>query len=97
MPVLLGMWKGTFESSFSKRYLFVFFGLQMAKVGVALSEGRTGAPVAEPMDVVSNGDAKAAASSKEDGNSVRPAAFKFIVGQGHTEFQSNRQQVRPAT
>ncbi len=62
----------------------------MAKVGVALTEGRTGAPLAQSMDVEANGDAR-----KEDGNTVRPAAFKSLVGQGHAEFQSNRQQVRP--
>lgn len=70
---------------------------QMAKVGVALTEGRTGAPAAEPMDMESNGDAKkSAAASKEDSNAVRPAAFKSLVGQGHAEFQSNRQQVSRA-
>lgn len=67
---------------------------QMAKVGVALTEGRTGAPTASPMDIQSNGNAAdAAPAPKEDTNSVRPQSFKSLVGKGHSEFQSNRQQV----
>ncbi|BDA47746.1 Ubiquitin carboxyl-terminal hydrolase 5 [Coccomyxa sp. Obi] len=66
---------------------------QMAKVGVALTEGRTGAPTASPMDIQSNGNAAdAAPAPKGDTNSVRPQSFKTLFGKGHSEFQSNRQQ-----
>lgn len=67
---------------------------QMAKVGVALTEGRTGVSAAAPMDVQSNGGASAPpAVPREDSNAVRPQAFKTLIGRGNAEFQSNRQQV----
>jgi hypothetical protein len=36
----------------------------------------------------------AAGSEMQEANSVRPAAFKALVGKGHPEFSSGRQQVR---
>ena len=30
---------------------------------------------------------------QDEGNSVRPQLFKSLVGKGHSEFSSNRQQV----
>lgn len=67
----------------------------MAKVGVALTEGRTGVSAAAPMDIESNGGAGvAAAVPREESNAVRPQAFKTLIGRGNAEFQSNRQQVR---
>jgi ubiquitin carboxyl-terminal hydrolase 5/13 len=111
---------------------------QMAKVGLALTSGKTGkapphpnapaaAPAAagagdtaEPMEMdgaAADGAAAAAAaaaaagaaggaqdaatlgggaagSEMQEANSVRPAAFKALVGKGHAEFSSGRQQVR---
>jgi ubiquitin carboxyl-terminal hydrolase 5/13 len=51
----------------------------LVQVGVALCEGRTG---------------RAAAAASSDGcdTSVRPASFKSLVGRGHPEFSSARQQ-----
>jgi uncharacterized UBP type Zn finger protein len=43
------------------------------------------------MDMHSNGNAANPAIT-EEGSSVKPAAFKALVGRGHAEFQSNRQQ-----
>ena len=77
----------------------------MAKLGVALTEGRTGAcGGSSSADVhMANGctggggahepDQAAAEVADADGCAVRPAAFKALVGRGHSEFQSNRQQV----
>ena len=82
--------------------------VQMAKLGVALTEGRTGAGGSSggSADVQmangctsSGGNAlqpdQAAAPEAPDAEpcAVRPAAFKALVGRGHSEFQSNRQQV----
>ena len=78
--------------------------MQMAKVGVALTEGRTGeAPAAEPgadgpADAVgaAAGASPAAAAdvpAKLGALAVKPQAFKTLVGRGHPEFSSNRQQV----
>lgn len=104
---------------------------QLAKVGVALVQGKTGNPPPlpvqhtsadaaaaapgsgpEPMDVVEEaaGGAAAAAAAggpqdaahagggqaetaAQEANSVRPVAFKALVGKGHPEFSSGRQQV----
>jgi hypothetical protein len=87
--------------------------LQMAKVGVALVEGRTGdAPAGPAADAAESatangpidpagaaaGAAPAAAAAPGGGSSgtvaVKPQAFKVLVGRGHPEFSSNRQQVR---
>ena len=80
----------------------------MAKLGVALTEGRTGAggssgssadvPMANGCTGSSAGvrepdQAPAAEALGADACAVRPAAFKALVGRGHSEFQSNRQQV----
>lgn len=55
--------------------------VQMAKVGVALSQGRTGQP-----PVVND-------MVNEAVNAVRPQFFKSLVGRGHAEFSTNHQQV----
>ena len=75
----------------------------MAKLGVAITEGRTGAAPAAGHDAdepMANGGADGAhaaanghAKPNEEGTAVRPAAFKSLVGRGHAEFASNRQQV----
>lgn len=52
--------------------------VQMAKVGVALSQGRTGQPTPAINEAV---------------NAVRPQFFKSLVGRGHAEFSTNHQQV----
>jgi ubiquitin carboxyl-terminal hydrolase 5/13 len=107
---------------------------QMAKVGLALTSGKTGKPrpstkppaaaaasrgdaaEAVPMETDTADAAAAAAaaaavgaaggaqdaahlgggaagSEVQEANSVRPAAFKALVGKGHPEFSSGRQQV----
>ena len=78
--------------------------VQMAKLGVALTEGCTGAGGSGSADVpMANGCTGSGAGAQEpdqapvteapDACAVRPAAFKALVGRGHSEFQSNRQQV----
>ena len=90
----------------------MYVHLQMAKVGVALVEGRTGDAPAGPATVTTEspatgglvdpagaaaGAAPAAAASPASGQAgtlaVKPQAFKHLVGRGHPEFSSNRQQV----
>jgi ubiquitin carboxyl-terminal hydrolase 5/13 len=85
---------------------------QMAKVGVALVDGRTGDAPAGPAAAATEslvadgpvdpagaaaGAAPAAAASpgagQADALAVKPQAFKHLVGRGHPEFSSNRQQV----
>ena len=89
----------------------------MAKLGVALTTGRTGDEgaaaaaadaVSGPVDAVgaAAGAAPAAAAKPaEDGAAdaggrsrkpaaLKPQAFKSLVGKGHPEFSSNRQQVK---
>ncbi|WIA18510.1 hypothetical protein OEZ85_009963 [Tetradesmus obliquus] len=105
---------------------------QMAKLGLALTSGRTGKPQPQPkaaaaaapaaaaesdpmetdtVDAAAGAAAAAAAAGAAGGpqdaaslgggaagielqeaNSVRPAAFKALVGKGHPEFSSGRQQ-----
>lgn len=50
--------------------------LQFAKVGIALVQG------APP----------ASASHDEDANAVKPSMFKSVIGKGHPEFATSRQQ-----
>jgi ubiquitin carboxyl-terminal hydrolase 5/13 len=80
----------------------------MAKLGVALTEGRTGSAAAAPAAELggdtpmangsADGEEGGAAASKhsepKQETAVRPAAFKSLVGRGHAEFASNRQQAR---
>lgn len=81
---------------------------QLAKVALALTTGRTGAPVAPPLAGGAAGDAMqvdggapaalagAAAPTEAppaaEPCAVKPAAFKSLVGRGHAEFSSSRQQ-----
>lgn len=70
---------------------------QLAKMGVALVNGRTGAPPPPPTPMEADGapETGGGGGSKADGTeSVRPLAFKTLVGRGHHEFSSARQQVR---
>ena len=76
--------------------------LQMSKLGMALQMGQTGAPPAEPAaSSAADGTGENGHSSpmdvledeSPDDNSVRPQRFKSLVGRGHPEFSSARQQV----
>jgi hypothetical protein len=63
--------------------------LQMAKLGRALAEGRTG--------TAPDGGVAAVEDCAGDGveaTSVKPRFFKALMGRGHPEFSSSRQQVR---
>lgn len=64
----------------------------MAKIGVAFTTARTGEAGEK---VQENGDSGKAKSEGEpsEGQSVRPLTFKTLVGRGHPEFSSGRQQV----
>ena len=82
----------------------------MAKLGVALTTGRTGQP-AGPSSMAVDGPAAAAAAANgtdtsglvsgagtevqggDEGTWVQPQRFKSLVGRGHVEFSTNRQQV----
>lgn len=70
----------------------------MAKVGVAICEARTGQSEAGGVEDVDEDNAEpmivedAAATQ-----SVKPAAFKTLVGKGHPEFSSARQQASRPT
>jgi hypothetical protein len=50
----------------------------------------TSAPPPPPVCNAGGGKAETAA---QEANSVRPTAFKALVGKGHPEFSSGRQQV----
>jgi ubiquitin carboxyl-terminal hydrolase 5/13 len=76
---------------------------QLAKLGLALTAARTGAP--PPLAKFGgSGDEKGGPAPMEredeeddpqdaqERNSVRPAMFKALVGRGHAEFSSARQQ-----
>ena len=63
----------------------------MAKLGVALTTARTGE--ADESNTQNGLTSKAKSESKTVGQSVRPLAFKSLVGRGHSEFSSGRQQV----
>mmetsp|Transcript_62 Transcript_62/g.92 ORF Transcript_62/g.92 Transcript_62/m.92 type:complete len:885 (-) Transcript_62:589-3243(-) len=71
---------------------------QLAKVGVALVQGRTGHTAAAPAapdadgDTAMGGEAGPAKDSDERSHAVRPLSFKTLVGRGHSEFSSGRQQ-----
>jgi len=62
---------------------------QLAKVCVALATARTAAP---PPPTGGAGEAAPAATPPPPADSVRPAAFKALIGRGHPEFSSARQQ-----
>ena len=82
----------------------------MAKLGVALTTGRTGQP-AGPSSMAVDGPAAATAAANgtdaaglvsgagtevqdgDEGTWVEPQRFKSLVGRGHAEFSTNRQQV----
>lgn len=61
--------------------------MQMAKLGRALTTAETG------QGEVHVANAKKKESDSTLGHSVRPLAFKSLVGKGHSEFSSGRQQV----
>lgn len=79
----------------------------MTKVGLALTTGHTGdAPAGPAVDAMADGPtdaagaaagaapaAAAAPGATADSLAVKPQAFKSLVGKGHPEFSSNRQQV----
>lgn len=56
---------------------------QMAKIGRALVDGATGSEAAE-----------GGAAEAGEPLAVKPQFFKALVGKGHPEFSSPRQQVR---
>ena len=67
----------------------------MAKLGLVLSTGRTGEAAGKlqddgPMAVAPGGQQLLPEETK---SSVRPQRFKTLVGRGHAEFSSSRQQV----
>ncbi|KAL4439029.1 hypothetical protein ABPG77_006966 [Micractinium sp. CCAP 211/92] len=72
------------------------FPSQFAKVGVALLSGKTGAPANAGGPQEMNYEAEVVtpeeAEKDDDGNSVRPQQFRSLVGKGHPEFSSSRQQ-----
>ena len=65
----------------------------MAKLGVALTTAETGQP-----EISASANGGLEHHSKEadplTNHFVRPLAFKSLVGKGHTEFSSGRQQVQ---
>lgn len=66
----------------------------MAKVGVALTQGRTGTAA----DAANGGSSDEAANGasendKQDQTSVKPQFFKSVVGRGHPDFSTKQQQV----
>lgn len=81
--------------------------LQFAKVGTALVEGKTARAAAAAGDGAEAMSYEAVTVSTEGGLegvaegvgpddwTVRPQAFKTLVGRGHPEFSSSRQQVGP--
>ena len=56
---------------------------------VAAADAAAGAP----LDAAHAGGGQAETAAQE-ANSVRPVSFKALVGKGHSEFSSGRQQVR---
>ena len=72
--------------------------LQMAKVGVAICEARTGQSGAgDVVDVDEDAAEPMIVEEAAATQSVKPAAFKSLVGKGHPEFSSARQQARRRT
>ena len=63
----------------------------MAKVGKALCLGETGGPESI-CDKEANRSQENRNSHKEE-FSVKPQSFKTLIGKGHPEFSSSRQQV----
>jgi ubiquitin carboxyl-terminal hydrolase 5/13 len=74
--------------------------VQFAKVGIALVEGKTGAAKIsgiatdyDAMTVTTEGGLEALDEvTGGTENSVKPLTFKSLVGKGHAEFSSSRQQ-----
>lgn len=79
--------------------------VQMSKLGMAMVMGRTGAPpvtaagLPHGSEAGENGHTTPMDIQEEDTatdeNAVKPQRFKSLVGRGHPEFSSARQQVRP--
>lgn len=63
-------------------YLFSFSTMFLIKLEFLSQFTKVGVALAGPV-----------ASDEPDGNAVTPASFKALVGRGHPEFSSHRQQV----
>ncbi len=77
------------------------FLAQFAKVGAALVRGAAAEPPARPagapvgfdaLAVATGGGLEAVVEAAGGGGAVKPRAFKSLVGRGHPEFSSARQQ-----
>jgi len=67
------------------------FLTQMTKIGVALVHARTGL---DPRSIVlrTSKFGLSAGADDDDACSIRPLAFKTLVGKGHADFSSSLQQ-----
>ncbi|KAG2435345.1 hypothetical protein HXX76_007418 [Chlamydomonas incerta] len=65
---------------------------QLAKVAVALAQGRTGHVKPAEADMEVDGEEVVPLPDDERVTAVRPLAFKGCVGRGHPEFATGRQQ-----
>lgn len=65
--------------------------MQMAKVGRAMCEGETGQAEEEPP--IDEGVEPMAVDGEQPKMFVKPQALKHLVGKGHPEFSTMRQQV----
>lgn len=66
----------------------------MAKVGSAICNGETG-EAEEPSLATDDGeDGPMVVDESAPTQSVKPTAFKHLIGKGHPEFSTMRQQVR---
>ncbi|XP_029436237.1 ubiquitin carboxyl-terminal hydrolase 5 isoform X2 [Rhinatrema bivittatum] len=62
------------------------FSVQVAKLGSGLLSGE----YSKPAPVSSNGDQSLEPKGQQDG--IAPRMFKALIGKGHSEFSTNRQQ-----
>jgi ubiquitin carboxyl-terminal hydrolase 5/13 len=65
------------------------FTMQMCKLSVGLLSGRYSRP---PSDESANEGATEDNKQPNPQNGIKPAMFKMLIGKGHFEFSSNRQQ-----
>ncbi len=71
----------------------------MAKLGVALTEARTGEEppaAADDSKDFEDGDVMMANATNDEHKAIKPRVFKALVGRGNAEFSSARQQVFPS-